>query len=498
MPEVDIRTDPGFAGRPVTNGPHNPGTVKAWAGTRAGFLPLLAGLLFTANVVLHFPGTMTNDSINQYAEAVSGRYTDWHPPVMAWLWSVLRLLGDGPAPFLLLHLALYWAGFGLLADAMRRIGYPRTALLIVLAGAFPPFLYLNANVVKDVGMVASWLAAVGLLFWFRAQGRRLPAVAGLLAAALLIYGTLVRSNALFALGPLLMFALAPRRWLRATRLMAGAVLIALLMIPVTQQANRLLFDPQSRDPVHSLFLFDLTGIAAHTKTPALVEPRATLSQADLAACYTPYWWDSLSPWGRCASRVHRPDTDHATLGEGLPLQWARTIAAHPAAYAIHRLKHFNSSILFAVPSKHIRLTPEYRSGDPAFRPLEVFTQRDIKLDILRKNPFIWPVTWLVWGAFVLVFLSRRPDESPVVLARVLIISALGYSLAYLVVGVATDMRYHYWTLIAMLAATLLVAPHLAEGLRQRSAPLVGGLAALAVVLAIGVATRLLDFQAFAV
>jgi len=474
-----------------------PGLAKAWAGTRGSFLPLLVAALFTANVALHFPGTMSNDSINQYAEAISGRYTDWHPPVMAWLWSVLRLAGDGPAPFLLLHLALYWSGFGLLADGTRRSGRPGLALLIALAGAFPPFLYLNGSVVKDVGMVSSWLAAVGLMFWFRAQDRRIPLLVGILVAALVLYGTLVRSNAVFGLGPLLMYAWAPARWLHGTRLMAGAVVVAVLAIPATQQANRLLFDPQGRDPVHSLFLFDLMGIAVHEKDPRLVEPRATLSAGDLAACYTPYWWDSLSPWGRCAARVHRPDTDHATVGAGLPMQWAKTIAQHPVAYAVHRLKHFNSSVLFAVPPKHIRLTPEFQTGDPAFPPMEIVTERDIKFDLVRKNPFIWPVTWLVWGAFLLAFLSRRPAASPVLFARVLIVSALGYSLAYLVVGVATDMRYHYWTLIAMLVATLLAIPQLVQGLRERSGPLLAGFAAVGVVVAIGVATRLLDFQRFA-
>jgi hypothetical protein len=495
---VDFDSDPLFTRRPAYVGPMKSGLASARAGTHQGLLPLLVGTLFAANVVLHFPGTMNSDSVNQYAEAISGRYTDWHPPVMAWLWSMLRLVADGPAPFLLLHLALYWAGFGLLADGMRRAGHPRLALAIALAGAFPPFLYLNASVIKDVGMVSFWLAAVGLLFWFRAQDRRIPVPVGMVVAALVLYGALVRSNALFALGPLLMYALAPAHWLRSTRLMAAAVAIAVLAIPATQQANRLLFEPQSRDPVQSLFLFDLLGIAAHENDPGLVEPRATLSAVDLKACYTPYWWDSLSPWGRCASRVHRPDAEHATVGEGLPMQWAKTVIAHPVAYAVHRLKHFNSAVLFAVPPRHIRLTPEYRAGDPAFRPMEIVTEHDLKIDLLRKNPFVWPVNWMVWGAFLLAFLARRPGAKPVLLARVLIVSALGYSFAYLVVGVATDMRYHYWTLIAMLLATLLAMPQLAQGLRERSAPLLAGFAAVGLVAAIGVATRLLDFQRFAV
>lgn len=453
-------------------------------------LGLLLLALFALNVLLHYPGALNADSVNQYAEAISGNYSDWHPPVMAWLWSLLRLIADGPAPFLLLHLGLYWIGFGSLADGLRRAGMPRLALLAALAGAFPPFLYLNATVAKDTGMVASWLAAVGLMFWFRAQQRRIPPYWGVVIAALVLYGTLVRGNALFGLGPLLLYAVAPARWLSSTRLMGGAVVIAVLAIPLTQQLNRVLFHPDERHAVHSLFLYDLLGIAHHTRDARLLAPRASLRTDDLDACYTPYWWDSLSPWGHCEALVHRPDDSHATHGEGLPMQWASTIAAHPLAYAVHRLKHFNSAILFAVPSKHIRLTPEYRApGGP------VVSEREIKFDLLRKNPFTWPVTWLAWAAGLLVFLGREADSSQTVLARVLLVSALGYSLAYLVIGVATDMRYHYWSLIAALVATVVILPQLAQGWRRRSRPLIGAVLMAAIVAAIGVATRLLDFQA---
>jgi hypothetical protein len=474
------------------------GTGRAalrWATTGRALL-LLVAVLFLLNLVAHFPGIMDNDSKNQYAEAISGHYTDWHPPVMAWLWSLLRRVADGPAPFLLLHLAVYWLGWGLLADGLRRTGHPRVALVMALAGAFPPFLYIHSHVVKDVGMAAAWLAAVGLVFWFRVQGRRIPVATGIAIAALIAYGTLVRGNAPFGMGPLLFYAVAPAGWLRSGRLMAGALLLAVLAIPVTQLANRVLFHAQPRDPVQSLFLFDLAGIAAREHDPHLLEPRATLQDRDLAACYTPYWWDSFSPWGPCGALVHRPDTDHATLGEGLTEQWARTIAAHPLAYAIHRLRHFNSSLLFAVPLKHIRLTPEYRTDNPAFPPIEVFSARDIRLDLLRKNPFMWPVAWLTWGAVLLAWAGReRPDPS-VLLARVLAVSALGYSGAYLVIGVATDFRYHYWSEIAVAAATVALLPQLAQAWRERSRILLGGLALVALVVAIGIAARLLDFQAW--
>lgn len=463
---------------------------------RAGLLlALLVVGLFAANALLHFPGTLNNDSINQYREAISGRYSDWHPPVMAWLWSLLRVVGEGPGPLLVLHLALYWLGFGLLADAMRRAGHPVAGVLVALAGAFPPFLYINAQVVKDVGMAATWLAAVGLLFWFRSQQRRIPVAVGVLAALLLAYGALVRGNAVFGLGPLLVYALVPARWWRSGPLMAAAVIVAVLAIPASKLVNHGLLQAKAQHPEHSLFMFDLMGIAVHKGDARLVEPRAALSAADLQACYSPYWWDSLSPWGRCGAKVDRPDKDLAANGDGLLQQWALTILEHPGEYAVHRLKHFNSSLLFLVPPKHIRLTPEYRTDDPARPPLEVVTGRDVRLDPLRKNFLVWPVTWLAWGLVLLAFLAYRPAEGAVGLARVLVVSALGYSGAYLVIGVATDMRYHYWSLLAVLLASLVVLPQLLAGWRARSRVLFGGIAFVVLVVGLGMAARLADWRA---
>jgi hypothetical protein len=486
-----------FDSRPAVAPPVPRAAARSWIWLEAGSGRMLAALiavLLLSNILLGFPGTMSNDSINQYAEATSGRFTDWHPPVMAWLWSKLRLVHEGPAPLFLVHLALYWAAFGAIADAMRRTGHRRIAVLVALAGAYPPFVFVNANVIKDVGMAVSLLACVAIVFWHRSQARRIPLAWAVAAGLLLAYGTLVRTNAVFALGPLLLYAFAPVRWLRNFRLMAATLLIALAAVPVSQLVNRVLFHPVQRDAISSLFLFDIIGVAAQEQDPALIEPRATMGLDALKRCYTPFWWDSFSAWGPCGKLVHRPDPDHATYGDGLAAQWLATVREHPRAYLVHRLKHFNSELFFAVPLKHLRLTPEYRTGDPQSNPYEVFSPSRVMFDLVRKNPTVWPVTWFVWGAALLAFLARRAPRPRVLLARVLVVSALAYTGAYFVVGVATDIRYHYWSILATAIATLVVLPLIARGWQRRSPVLTGGLAVVGLVVGIGLVTRLLDFQ----
>jgi len=52
-------------------------------------IAVMAALLFAANLFAGFPGVANDDSDSQYAQAVDQRFNDWHPPIMAWLWSFL-------------------------------------------------------------------------------------------------------------------------------------------------------------------------------------------------------------------------------------------------------------------------------------------------------------------------------------------------------------------------------------------------------------------------
>jgi hypothetical protein len=63
------------------------------------------GALLTASA--YWPGLMTWDPVRQYGEALSGQIDDWHPPAMQWLWRQLLAVHSGPAPMLIMQLALY-------------------------------------------------------------------------------------------------------------------------------------------------------------------------------------------------------------------------------------------------------------------------------------------------------------------------------------------------------------------------------------------------------
>src|SRR3954452_18115298 len=157
---------------------------------------------WAAMLVIWWPGAAMYDSVDQYGQALRGAYDDWHPPIMARLWSLFLLAWPGQAPMFVLQAALYWLGLGLVAAALARERAPRAAAAMLALGALPLFAGWQAAVLKDAQMTGAMLAATGIACWWRLAGRRLPVAAGAVVALLLLYAALVRTNAVFAVAPL--------------------------------------------------------------------------------------------------------------------------------------------------------------------------------------------------------------------------------------------------------------------------------------------------------
>src|SRR5215831_4366334 len=169
--------------------------------TKSVSIAVTAALMAGANLIIWFPGESGPDSQSQYAQVVAGHLDDWHPPIMAWLWSVFRLLADGDAPMFCFQVVFYWLGFGLIAITLARGGRTLAAWAMLGVALLPPLLRLNVVLLKDIGMAVTFLSAFAALFWYRTQNREPPVAVAAISLVLLFYGALVRVNAVFAVVP---------------------------------------------------------------------------------------------------------------------------------------------------------------------------------------------------------------------------------------------------------------------------------------------------------
>jgi hypothetical protein len=435
---------------------------------------LLAALLQAA---AFWPGIMTWDAVRQYGEALTGHYDDWHPPAMDWLWRQLLMIHAGPAPMLVLQMALYWAGFAGLAGWALRARRRGLAIGLTLAALMPIPLALMGAVLKDCLMAGALMAVVALLAWLpQRRGWALRVV----AIVLLVGAATLRFNALPACLPLMIAVLPSGWWAGRWRFAALALVCAVILGSALPVANRLLRAEPSGVGL-SLVIFDLAGITYHSGVDVFPDIDVQDRVAVNAKCYTPVQWDHYAWWSPEACPIQFLDIGDAfdDAKESPYRHWLGAVVAHPFAYAAHRLAHFNLNMRFLTHKEveqaaQIESAPNDWGYHIAHNPL---------LDALYwlalwtgRTPLGWPICWMALALGTLIVAPALPSRRIIVPVA---LSALLYGLGYLPASVASELRYNLWTMLAALvAAAIAVADlHRAGGvrpaqLRWASAPLI--------------------------
>ncbi len=444
-----------------------------------------AAVLCIASLAIFWPGTAMYDTVAQYRQVRSGVYDDWHPPAMARVWALLAPLGPGATPMLVLQLAIYWLGLGLIAGALARARRARAALTVLVIGVLPPFLGWQGVVLKDAQLVGALLAAVGIIGWWRLANRPMPRAATIPVALLLVYAVLVRANAVFIVVPLLV-TLAPRPTHPLAKLVTGLAAVA-VVLGVAPVVNHRLLRAQPSGVEATQALYDLAGIAAqtpHSDTTGLTHTETAMVIA--RRCAKPFFWDPLGDDAHCAPTMARlralpPATLYVTL--------ASAALHHPVAYAGHRLAHLNSTDRWLVPFHWPSAAPPAASepndlglANPGAgaRAWESLTA------VIVETPPGWPIAWIVIAIAALAASLSRPRDPVRDLAVALLVSALALEASFAVLSIASDLRYHLWPMIATALATVLLADR-----PPPSKIRVVGTAALVLVVGSGIAARAL-------
>lgn len=451
----------------------------------AARVAVAVAILFVGSLALFWPGYVTYDGLAQYRQALSGRYDDWHPPIMAHLWAVFG--AHGPAPMLVAQMMLYWLGLGGLAVTLTVQGRRFAALAILGIACWPPLLGWQAVVLKDTQMLGALLAASALVGGWQLRGRAVPPVVWIVAGVLAAYAVLVRANAVFAICPLLVM-LTPLARRPIARLVVTGV-ATLGMLAAAGPINHRLLGAAASGVERTQATYDLAGIAARTGDPATGITSQGVAALREEACVRPFFWDPLGEGGRCQAAV-APLHDRPV--GALYAAWAQAIVHNPIAYAAHRLAHLNSTERWLVPLRWYGGAPPEASEANAFgfgAPGKAAARWQRLAAVLVETPFGWPVLWTMLAVLGLAMAWRRGirDDDPAArFAIALFASALGQAASFAVVSIASDLRYHLWAM----AATAIGWVVLGRPPRGRIA-----LAALAVVLIGGAGARLVLPQA---
>src|SRR4029079_15513432 len=124
----------------------------------------------------------------------------------------------GAASMFLLTVTTYWLGFGMLSLALASRG-KASALLLPLLAMTPPALALAGVIWRDVLLATCWLLAAAVTFAVSEQRSPIRLAGQALALALVVFGVLLRPNALLAAPMLAAYII----WISRVSLLRAAI-----------------------------------------------------------------------------------------------------------------------------------------------------------------------------------------------------------------------------------------------------------------------------------
>ena len=417
-------------------------TMLLTAATAAGF----ASAVYTL-----YPGVMTGDAGFVYADIAKGAFGDWQSPVMTVLWSLIDPIAPGSGSMMLLTVALYWLAFGLLAMEVGRRS-PRLALLLPLLALSPPAIIFVGVIWRDILFAAAWLLAAAVVFASVGHGRKPLAFAQALGLPLLAFGVLLRPNALAAAPFLAVYVLWPSGFLWR-RTAAFVLPAALVLFGLVQVVYYDLLGAARQHPGHSIMVFDLGGISHFSKEN--VFPGAwTTDDSKLVteSCYHPTAWDIYWTLEPCRFVMDKLGREGLFGSSALVDAWLHGIANHPPAYLKHRVAFMTTFLADA----------EFTMGTPdVLGPTTTRFRDGIRLIVFEGLPGVLTHTplsrgsfWLLLDAFLCLFVLSRRNTPAGAFVLGVCGSAVVYTASFLIVGVATDFRYHYWAVLAGLTGSI--------------------------------------------
>lgn len=421
-------------------------------------LVLLAGLGFAITIAAYYPGLVTFDSIWQFNQSVSGAYMDHHPPIMAWVWSLVIRAIPGPFGMLLLQVSLIWLALLLIADGAARRG-ARHAWLIIAIGFLPPVIGIEGEIWKDIEMTGALLLATAIVYRASAGREGIGGIAAALALIPLFYATAVRANAPAATGPILVYwaHCAFRRVSLRAAVLVGAAALTLMLGVQWVFENRFL---EVRHAYVSQFVeaWDLAAIGCAGGDVAIPDQfrRVASDVRPLCEAFDPLKADFLfAPAGAPLNASTDPEVIRA-LGR----EWQRAIFAYPSLYLAHRLRAFDALLGFGTDEIRRPLWMPYSIPNAygfTFAPNAITYAIGVGVGFAHALGLYNGRVWLAIACAVLVVAAVRArggkQSDPAALA--LAVSALTYTLPYFVVAPAPDYRYIYWTVVATAVGAVL-------------------------------------------
>ncbi|EEX2882573.1 hypothetical protein ACS1L5_000959 [Escherichia coli] len=395
------------------------------------------------SIYAFYPGWMSPDSIFQYNNAVTGYYNSWHPVIMAWWWRVLGYITDGPGPFLVQNLMLFWIGFYFIAKTLSRyIGWG--SIVVLLLAATPSVLIIMAQLWKDAVFTSLAIFGLGIIFRSIDTGRFYKSVF-LLFVFVLSLAVGCKPNGLFVAIILIgwWFIANPKVSTKRSKLILSLTSVFLVMaIPFSISKCLPVY---KISPIQYIQSYDLLGISVienKTLLPDYITKKVGLSKDNAREFYFP-GGNNLMFYNSPAGNIATTDPEYL---KDLQSRWISAIKDYPMAYIKVRFDNFIELLRWGA-THPASVAADVIVNNPwgyVFIPNKL---SDNYIDSIDKYPFLYfPWIYLVTSALLFLLTKVLPRELRF-FNVVLVLVVFSFSLPHFFIAPAADYRYLHFSVV---------------------------------------------------
>lgn len=420
----------------------------------------LAVVALLVNILMFFPGYMSNDSILMYYVARGDVPSDLAPVMLGLVWRFLYIITGQTSSILILQLLMLWSSLVLLAIYVFKKTKSKIFSASCLAIGWLPFVFNISGVIwRDNHMTfALMLAVVLLLFTSIVTNKKLRVGLFIAIVGLIFYAAISRYNAIIAVVPMV-FLVARASQYGIFKKLHWQIIAAVLSIPLTffvlfPLANHVIGATSSNNQP-GILLDDIVGVSNSDMLKKIAMPdelRSSLLAIQKCSVEKSILVDNM---GFCADNNTR-----SVLYEyykEFQRIWLEVLADNPLGYIYHKASAF-FNILVPIRSYiyvwQDGIVPNKYNEMVKFESLGIIGSKYVQLSSRYLRATFEPWFWMLAGLTILGLSIKKRSKHKLII-NTLCISGILYILGYIPTGVAPDYRYIYWPVLAIIFAFVL-------------------------------------------
>jgi hypothetical protein len=425
---------------------------KRWVAT----LGVISFVALIINVMIFYPGYMSNDSVGQLGQALGrNELTDLTPPALSLTWRLLINLTGHVTSMLVFQLAMLWVSLCLIAVTVYQFTKSKRMSLLPLAIGWAPFVVNISGVIwKDNQMAFSLLLVIASSFFVSKLEHRLARWSLVIIGCLFVmYACLIRYNAALAIVPVLYYFITASKVVDAKRLRYVFVAAVFGCTFAVSVAIAAVFNVKAVHPAVAVMLDDIVAVAPYHQmhSPALKDILLPIK-----ACADAKGSDINNFW-LCGNEKQWNLMQGEKYGE-MQKTWLSTVSQRPFNYAFYRIEGF---FVFLLPPQGYKFIWQEGIVTNPFGQTVAFARLGGIVRIYSENlaykyaPYFFePWFWLCASAALLIYRKRLGEHRS--LCVMLGLSSVLYIISYLPTGATVDYRYIYWPVLAMTVAGVFI------------------------------------------